>query len=146
MQYTTQSPEETQKLAKTLLPNILNKKIIHLAGNLGSGKTTFVKGIGKALGINKLIKSPTYTYTNTYQIKTPNSKLKTLHHFDLYRLPEHLENPHQTAAEIGLDNAINNPEALVIIEWPERIPHIKALLQITFEQQKDHHVIRLNIC
>ncbi|MDP2691590.1 MAG: tRNA (adenosine(37)-N6)-threonylcarbamoyltransferase complex ATPase subunit type 1 TsaE [bacterium] len=154
--FRTGSSEETQELAKTLLSKILNTKVVLLSGPLGSGKTTFVKGIAKALGIEKPIKSPTYTYLNSYIIpKSLNSKLSpraratsepmaTLDHFDLYRLPENISNPSQTTAEIGLEDALNNPSALVIIEWPERLPlHIPAI-RLHFATEGNSH--QINLC
>lgn len=176
--FTTKTAEETEKLAERLLPDILNKRIVLLSGPLGSGKTTFVKGLAKALGIQDLIKSPTYTYLNTYSIRpellnnNPFETIRTskgglseetnlvstnglrkdifqqfpkyLEHFDLYRLPEVSENPEHVKASIGLEEALNNPHALVVIEWPERLPIEGSFLRLEFEKGREGHLIRID--
>ncbi|MGE3341237.1 MAG: tRNA (adenosine(37)-N6)-threonylcarbamoyltransferase complex ATPase subunit type 1 TsaE [Candidatus Altimarinota bacterium] len=139
MHYTTHSAAETEALAEQLLSEILNKRVVQLSGNLGSGKTTFVKGLAKALGIEKAVKSPTYTYVQSYQLPTTNYQL--LWHFDLYRLPESSEYPDQVAASIGLEDALNDPTALVLIEWPERLPIKTSTLLLQFEKKQNHHGI-----
>ena len=65
-----------EELAKHLFPNA----VITLEGDLGVGKTTFTKGIGKGLGVKKIINSPTFTIVKEYQGRWP------LYHFDAYRL------------------------------------------------------------
>lgn len=66
--FTTYSAKETEALAGRLLSQLLKSRIVLLSGHLGSGKTTFVKGIAKALGIKERIKSPTYVYVNRYVV------------------------------------------------------------------------------
>lgn len=148
--FKTTSAEETQELAKQLLPQMLNKKIVLLFGQLGSGKTTFVKGIAKALGIQKTVKSPTYTYVNKYeirnsknQLKTKSYKLKALYHFDLYRLPEKSENQVRVMAEIGLAEALEKLNAIVVVEWAQRLSITLPALRLTFEKKEDHYRIHL---
>lgn len=134
----------------------MNKRVVLLSGPLGSGKTTFVKGLAQALGVQELVKSPTYTYLHKYQINDqhpmtndPNRALWTLefghwtffYHFDLYRLPEQSKNPEHIAASIGLEEALNDPHAIVVIEWPERLPIPRPYTSIRFEKKPDHHLI-----
>ncbi|MFA6105226.1 MAG: tRNA (adenosine(37)-N6)-threonylcarbamoyltransferase complex ATPase subunit type 1 TsaE [Patescibacteria group bacterium] len=88
--------------------------ILCLHGELGSGKTTFTKGLAKGLGINIEIKSPTFTLMNIYKIS--NKKIKTLIHIDTYRL----KNEHELI-EIGAEDYLGNPDTITIIEWPEKI-------------------------
>jgi len=156
--YTTHSAAETEALAEQLLPEILNKRVVQLSGNLGSGKTTFVKGLAKVLGIEKAVKSPTYTYLHKYSIfedrrqktegrnQTSNFKLLTsLYHFDLYRLPEHSDHPEQVSASIGLEDALHDQNAIVIIEWPERLPiHISGI-KLIFEKKEQNHLITVKM-
>jgi len=142
--YITKNADETKKLAQELLETILNKKFVLLNGPLGSGKTTFAQGLAKALGVEEIIKSPTYTYLNSYTIPSSlNHNLSTLNHFDLYRLPEQSTHPEQTSAEIGLEEALHNPDNLVIIEWAERLPIKQDSLSISFVKKDDYHQISI---
>jgi tRNA threonylcarbamoyladenosine biosynthesis protein TsaE len=153
--YTTKNAAETEALAKELLAEILIKKVIQLSGNLGSGKTTFVKGLAKALGIEQAIKSPTYTYVNRYGIKERGNEEKgvglnlssfprSLVHYDLYRLPETSSDPHQTSASIGLEDALQDPTSIVVIEWPERLPFYIPSLHLSFDKMENSHQIKVN--
>jgi len=94
--------------------NIVSRKIaIALYGDLGSGKTTFVQGFGRGLGVgeNYYITSPTYNIINEYP-----AGLLTLYHIDLYRLgsPDELE-------YIGFDDIAASDKSAIIIEWPDII-------------------------
>ncbi len=82
---------------------------VFLSGDLGAGKTTFVRGLLKALGYRGLVKSPTYTLVETYSIGG-----RSIHHLDLYRLAgsDELE-------AIGVRDFVDG-KALCLIEWPER--------------------------
>ena len=82
---------------------------VFLSGDLGTGKTTFVRGLLKALGYRGLVKSPTYTLVETYSIGG-----RSIHHFDLYRLAgsDELE-------AIGIRDFVDG-QTLCLIEWPER--------------------------
>ena len=88
---------------------------IHLRGRLGAGKTTLVRGLARALGIEGPIKSPTYTLVEPY-----TDGAITLYHIDLYRLGDGDGNSGGDELEcLGLRDAFAEP-ALVVIEWPER--------------------------
>ena len=88
---------------------------IHLRGRLGAGKTTLVRGLARALGIEGPIKSPTYTLVEPYT----DGAIK-LYHIDLYRLGDGDGNSGGDELEyLGLRDAFAEP-ALVVIEWPER--------------------------
>lgn len=89
--------------------------ILGLMGQLGAGKTSFVKYLADKLGVKDEVSSPTYTLHHQYDIPD-NSEYKSLEHFDLYRL-EHALDP----ALIALSQLNEQPGNIVAIEWPEII-------------------------
>lgn len=109
-------------VAEALLPLIKQFKIAMMTGSIGAGKTTIVSQLVAALGSTDEVSSPTYAYVNTYQLPTG----KRLHHFDLYRLVTV-----ESFFELGFDELIKDPQAYVIIEWPELVaPVYQTALQI----------------
>ena len=107
-QFITSSEDETKAFAKNLSKTL--KGVIALTGDLGSGKTTFVQGFAQGLGIKEKIISPTFILIRQHKI--PNSK-KILFHIDLYRLEDF--------TQLGLEEIINDPNNIVLIEWAEKI-------------------------
>lgn len=103
-QYITNSLEETIELARKFADSIDSGCIITLEGDLGAGKTSFTKGIGKSLGIQEPIVSPTFTLLKQYE-----GRLK-LNHIDAYRL----EN--MSSDTLGLYDLMDE-DAIVVIEW-----------------------------
>ncbi len=121
MQVITKSSEETKKIAAKLARKIAAKtgakkaSVLALVGELGAGKTTFVQGFARALGVRIAVKSPTFLLMRSYKIKVPGHKF--LCHIDCYRI---------TGAEklkpLDLKTLLNDPGNIVLIEWAERIP------------------------
>jgi tRNA threonylcarbamoyladenosine biosynthesis protein TsaE len=87
--------------------------ILALQGNLGAGKTTFVQALGKKLGVQDTMQSPTYVLMKSYT--TTHPQFKTLIHIDAYRL----EQPEEFAA-LKPETFLHDPSTLVCIEWPEK--------------------------
>lgn len=116
----SRSEKETRLLGERL-GNLLSKgSVITLKGDLASGKTTFTKGIGKALNIKEVINSPTFTILKIYHGD------KTLYHVDAYRLENN-------DYDLGLDEYID--DGIMVIEWPEYYQNYlpKQYLEIEFE-------------
>jgi tRNA threonylcarbamoyladenosine biosynthesis protein TsaE len=109
---------QTQALGKTLGQSLPAGTVLLLEGNLGSGKTTLVQGIGAGLGIDAAIASPTFTLINEYlEGRVP------LYHVDLYRLSS------QEADALYLDTYWDGMEVepgIVAIEWADRLPYQPA--------------------
>ena len=121
-EYITKSTKETQRLAGILAKEFsakLTKKavVIGLEGELGAGKTTFVKGFARALGVKEKILSPTFVLHKIYKLKTTNYKL--LHHIDAYRLKDH-----QELIPLGIKEILADPQNIIIIEWSDRVAKI----------------------
>jgi tRNA threonylcarbamoyladenosine biosynthesis protein TsaE len=106
--------DEIDTAAKEFLKSLKEFTIVALHGNLGAGKTTFVKAVCKELGVLENISSPTFSIINQY--KTENGK--TIFHIDLYRLKDLEE-----AISAGVEESIYNAD-LCFIEWPEKISSI----------------------
>lgn len=105
---------DTQHLAAQLAALPLTGSV-WLAGDLGAGKTTLTRYWLQALGHTGAVKSPTYTLVEPYNIEQKDGSIKPVYHADLYRLqdPEEL-------SFIGFDEYLDEPNALVIIEWASR--------------------------
>ncbi len=110
---TTHTVDQTQLLAADLVNSLGGQTILALYGGLGSGKTTFAQGIGQALGVRRVI-SPTFTLIRQYSLKHP--VFDQFYHLDLYRL-----NSPQEVLALGIEELWQQPRALVVIEWPEKI-------------------------
>ena len=111
---TLNSEEDTRRLAVQLAALPLSGSV-WLAGDLGAGKTTLTRYWLQALGHTGAVKSPTYTLVEPYNIEQGDGSTKPVYHADLYRLqdPEEL-------SFIGFDEYLDEPNALVIIEWASR--------------------------
>lgn len=101
-------------LAKAIQPNLT----IYLHGDLGSGKTTLVRGLIHALGYVGKVKSPTYTLVESYEIKSNVISTLNVYHFDLYRF-----NDDEEWEEAGFREYFN-AQSICLIEWPEKAQNV----------------------
>jgi tRNA threonylcarbamoyladenosine biosynthesis protein TsaE len=122
----TVSPEETRALARNIGSRIKSGIIIGLDGELGAGKTEFVKGFAAGAGVSEstYITSPTYSIINQYNGRLP------FYHLDLYRLSEPDELYHTGFEDILSENAV------IVVEWPEIMGEIaetgiSVVIQVT---------------
>jgi tRNA threonylcarbamoyladenosine biosynthesis protein TsaE len=108
----TASEEETQAVARELAATLRAGDVLLLSGDLGAGKTTFVRGLAEGLGINpREVSSPTFTIVHEYR----GNRL-TLYHADLYRLER------AATDDLGLEE-IGVKDGVLAIEWPDRLSH-----------------------
>jgi tRNA threonylcarbamoyladenosine biosynthesis protein TsaE len=135
MKVLSKSVEETDKIAKDFLNKIprsvLGKAtVVGLFGDLGSGKTTFSQALGKHLGINEFMTSPTFVIMKKYLLDHTTPSFTTLFHIDAYRL----EKGHELEV-LGFQELIKDPKNLIVIEWPERVIDIlpKDLIKVYFK-------------
>ena len=123
------------RFAETFLGELLPREdsavVVGLSGELGSGKTTFVQRVARALGVREHVTSPTFVILKTYNVKptTYNLGFEKLVHVDAYRL--------ESAAELERLNwheVLATPRALVLVEWPERVCAVmpESVLRIDF--------------
>ncbi len=134
----TKSPSQTKKIGEALAKEILtlhqytdeerNQAIVlGLIGNLGGGKTTFLQGFAKGLGIKQRILSPTFILMKRFSI--PDSRFNDFYHFDCYRLQKPKE-----ILGLGFKEIISNHQNIIVIEWADRIKKIlpKNSLRLNF--------------
>jgi tRNA threonylcarbamoyladenosine biosynthesis protein TsaE len=114
MEFISNSEKETIEIAKKLLAKTDSSHVFCLYGDLGSGKTTFVKAFASGIGIKKNIASPTFVLAKTYPIDYKCYSLMV--HIDCYRMRDGND-----AESIGLLEYLQRPDVLIMIEWPEKI-------------------------
>ena len=115
------SPEETERIAAALAAELVSGDVITVSGELGAGKTTFVRGACRGLGVEGPVTSPTYTVGHLYEGRLPVS------HLDLYRFDG------MSDAEWGdLEPYFEN--AVCFVEWPEAgaagLPEVRAAVRL----------------
>ncbi len=130
METVTTSEDQTQALAAKLGAKLKPGDVVLLFGELGAGKTTFVKGLAKGLEVPEdcYVQSPTFALINEYPGRVP------LYHVDLYRLE-----PEETY-DLGLEELAD--KGVVAIEWPEKLPfslgrrEIKVYLEVLAPEKR----------
>jgi len=110
MTYVSKSESDTYKIAAEFAATLKGGEIVLLSGELGAGKTAFVKGLAAALGIADEVTSPTFTLMNVYR------GALTLYHFDVYRLRSGEE-----AYAAGLTEFFGEAGSVSCIEWWENV-------------------------
>ncbi len=117
-----------------------NALVFALTGDLGSGKTTFVQGFLKALGIRKKITSPTFVIFKRFKVK--GLRFKNIYHIDCYRI----QKPNDLLI-LGLKEILNNPQNIVLIEWAEKVKRIlpKNTIWLKFEHGKKENIRDIRI-
>ncbi len=131
MEYISKNEIETKDIAKEFASTLKGGDIVLLIGNLGAGKTTFVKGLAEGLGITDDILSPTFTLLNIYNLQPNTSHLRQLIHVDTYRLKTE-----QELIDIGIEDYLGDQQTLCVIEWPEKIQNLlknRKTVKVTIE-------------
>jgi len=106
----TTTPEETEALGAALAADLRPGDVVLVAGDLGAGKTTFVRGAARALGVDEPVTSPTFTIGARYHGRVPVA------HLDLFRLGGDLE-----GEDPGLLEDYVTPDAVAFVEWPDAV-------------------------
>lgn len=124
--FLTNNPSQTKKLGETLAKGILKKKtkktaqVLGLEGDLGGGKTTFLQGLAKGLGIKERITSPTFVIMKRFKLHNcPIVQLSNFYHVDCYRIKKPKE-----ILDLGFREIVSGPRNIVAIEWADRIKKV----------------------
>jgi tRNA threonylcarbamoyladenosine biosynthesis protein TsaE len=122
---------EAERFVRSLSPRADGATVVALSGDLGAGKTAFVKGVARALGVTEHVTSPTFVIMKIYPVQ---GEFKRLVHIDAYRLKgeHHLK-------VLGWEELVRDPKNLIFVEWPEEagaaIP--KTAVRIAFRYTGD---------
>lgn len=125
MEYHSNSPKETENIAKMFAKSLVCGDVVTLDGDLGAGKTAFVQGLASALGVEDCVSSPTFTIVNCYNGKVP------LYHFDVYRIEESDE-----MYDVGFEEYVGG-DGVAVIEWAEKISDILPVPRYEIKINKD---------
>lgn len=133
MKIVSHSESETHALASKLVPLFKPGDLLVLKGELGAGKTVFVRGLAEALGLDaEAVNSPSYTIVNEYLGERP------LFHFDLYRLQDPSE-----LYEIGWDDYLQR-QGLIVVEWGDKaaecLPSAYYLLDFSIVDEQTRQI------
>ncbi len=122
-----ESPDETKELAAAFVKEIRSGQSVVLNGELGAGKTFFVKQACSSLGITN-VSSPTFAIVNSYKNKS------RIYHFDFYRIKNREE-----LLEIGFNDYLNDADSIIFIEWGNLIPEVLPAkrIEINIEMLED---------
>ena len=120
----SQSPEETVEIGRAFGRTLSPGDVVAIVGNLGSGKTHFVRGVCEALGVQGRATSPTFTIINEYP-----AAFGAVVHIDLYRIDSRAE-----IAELGIEEYFNQ-NCICLIEWAEAVQEFLPL---------HHHLVALS--
>lgn len=108
------SVEDIPRAAKEFLDQVGENKVFAFDAEMGSGKTTFILGLLRAMGIEEVEGSPTYSLVNTYD----SEMYGKVYHFDVYRIEDEME-----ALDIGVEEMLYS-DSVCFVEWPEKIKNL----------------------
>lgn len=127
--------EEYPDAAREFIANIGDRRIFAFYGSMGAGKTTFIKSICEAMGVEDAINSPTFAIVNEYE----DSKANTIYHFDFYRIKDIADVYNMGYEEYFYSNAI------CFIEWPELIEELlpEDTTKVFITEEEGYRTIRI---
>ncbi len=136
--FVTKSAAATKHLGVMLAQELTGGEVLLLTGNLGAGKTTFVKGLARGLGIKQVITSPTFVLMKVYPAR--HGRIRQLVHVDCYRLPAACLSGRQgrhgvpgvELTKIGLTDYLGAPDTVVVVEWAECMKLPRQALHVKF--------------
>lgn len=142
----TRSEEESLIAGENFAKELVSGSLVTISGDLGTGKTVFIKGICKFFEVEELVTSPTFSIMNQYN-GLLNEENVSIFHIDLYRI-----NTIEELKEIGLWDCLTNDDSIKLIEWPEKangflpIPRydIKIIIDVEHENNRTFEISYLS--
>jgi len=133
----SEGEEQTIAFGEQFATRLHRGDVVVLNGELGAGKTEFVKGICRFLAVDDLVTSPTFSIINQYAGQTPEGESVKIYHVDLYRI----ESPDELA-EVGFDDMVFAHDAVKLVEWPEKAgDHLpESYWSVSLEQHDEDEV------
>lgn len=132
--FSSKSEQETMKIASEFAKTLRGGEVVLLDGELGAGKSTFVRGLAQAFGIRGPVRSPTFTLMHVYKVKRQKSKVKSLVHIDAYRLRGAGD-----LRELGIEEYLGREDMAILIEWGKRVRSLfrpASVVQLSFHHGK----------
>lgn len=124
------SPEQTRAIGALLGKALERGSLVLLGGMIGTGKTTFAQGLAMGLKVTTPVTSPTFTIVSEHSGHDSADQPVRIYHIDLYRLEDD-----ESVLSFGFDEYLDDPDAITIIEWPERarkhLPEDYLLVELT---------------
>lgn len=118
-EYISENLESTEAIAQELAGSLQGGEVIALSGNLGAGKTIFVKFLATALGVKEDVTSPTFVLMKIYSARVRD--IRRLVHVDCYRL-----DGQNDLFDIGLEEYLQDPKTVMVIEWADKISNLPS--------------------
>jgi tRNA threonylcarbamoyladenosine biosynthesis protein TsaE len=129
MEFISKSEQKTLAFAKKYSATLKGGEVILLCGNLGAGKSVFARGLAAGLKIKNRVTSPTFVLMKVYKV-LKNKSITDFVHVDAYRVSA------KDLFAIGIEEYLNNPRAVVIIEWGEKVEKEFKKKKIKFNKIK----------
>ena len=142
--YHSRSQRQTQELGEDFAAMLSVGDVVALEGDLGAGKTEFVRGVCRFYNVEDIITSPTFAIINQYDGTTSGGSAVKIYHVDLYRIDTPAE-----LRSVGFEEMVNAPDAVKFIEWPEKagsgLPERRWTVTIETDQSdEDARLIHIN--
>jgi len=137
--FLTTSPRETGLVARCLAKELTERRtpkmglVIGLVGELGAGKTTFIKSFIRALGVRRKITSPTFLILRRFRLPK-GTTYKNVFHIDAYRVIKSKE-----LKEVGIESIVDDPTNIVLVEWADRVKGVlpKEMIWLKFKHGEE---------
>jgi len=142
----TKKESETRVIARELAKKLSSKRpkstalVVGFTGELGTGKTTFIKSFIRSMGVRKKITSPTFLIVRRFNIK--HGGFENIYHVDAYRIKGGRE-----LSAVGADEIFNSPKNIVLVEWADRVKDVlpKSTIWVKFKYGKERNEREITI-